>query len=162
MPLQPPSPPSISPSQMTLLRIVSTMAWSDGHLADEEVGVMLDQFSRLFASEPSQQATLRDELRDYLMQNLPLEELVPRLTSPAERELVLKLGHQVISASARTPGEELINQQEAEAYGKLVALLDLPDDVVTRVEQASDRAAVDHDHLIEHMAAELKSFVQGQ
>ncbi|PZV13807.1 MAG: branched-chain amino acid ABC transporter ATP-binding protein [Leptolyngbya sp.] len=161
MPLQPPSPPSISPSQMTLLRIVSTMAWSDGHLADDEVSVMLDQFSRLFASDAGQQTALRNELRDYLMQNLPLEELVPKLNSPAQRELVLKLGHQVISASVRTPGEDLINQEEAEAYSKLVSLLDLPADVVQRVEQASDQAAIDHDHIIEHIATELKNFVQG-
>ncbi|PZO41294.1 MAG: branched-chain amino acid ABC transporter ATP-binding protein [Shackletoniella antarctica] len=161
MPLQPPSPPSISPSQMTLLRIVSTMAWSDGHLADDEVSVMLDQFSRLFASDAGQQTALRNELRDYLMQNLPLEELVPKLNSPAQRELVLKLGYQVISASVRTPGEDLINQEEAEAYSKLVSLLDLPADVVQRVEQASDQAAIDHDHIIEHIATELKNFVQG-
>ena len=159
MPLQPPSPPSISPSQMTLLRIVSTMAWSDGHLADEEVGIMLDQFSHLFASNTSQQATLRDELRDYLMQNLPLEELVPKLTGPEERELVLKLGRQVISASARIPGEDPINQEEADAYSRLVSLLNLPDDVVARVEQESGQPAVDNSHLIEQLTAELKSFV---
>lgn len=161
MPIQPPLPPSITPSQMTLLRIASTMAWSDGHLADEEVGVMLDQFSRLFASDAKQQAALRDELRDYLMQNLPLEELVPKLTRPAERELVLKLGRQVISASARTPGEELINQQEADAYNRLVSLLDLPDEVVQRIEQDSSSLDIDHDSLIDQLAAELKSFVQG-
>lgn len=160
MPIQPPLPPSITPSQMTLLRIASTMAWSDGHLADEEVSVMLDQFSRLFASDAGQQAALRDELRDYLMQNLPLEELVPKLTRPAERELVLRLGRQVISASARTPGEELINQQEADAYNRLVSLLDLPDDVVQRIEQDST-LNTDHDSLIDQLAAELKSFVQG-
>ena len=161
MPIQPPLPPSITPSQMTLLRIASTMAWSDGHLADEEVGVMLDQFSRLFASDAKQQAALRDELRDYLMQNLPLEELVPKLTRPAERELVLKLGRQVISASARTPGEELINQEEADAYNRLVSLLDLPDEVVQRIEQDSRSLDIDHDSLIDQLAAELKSFVQG-
>ncbi|MFQ4140248.1 TerB family tellurite resistance protein [Nodosilinea sp. PGN35] len=161
MPIQPPVPPSISPSQMTLLRIVSTMAWSDGHLADEEVGVMLDQFSRLFATNADQQTALRDELRDYLMQNLPLEELVPKLTRPAERELVLKLGRQVISSSARTPGEDLINQEEAEAYARLVSLLDLPEEVVQRVEQDSSSPAIDHDNLIEQLATELKSFVQG-
>jgi hypothetical protein len=161
MPIQPPLPPSITPSQMTLLRIASTMAWSDGHLADEEVGLMLDQFSRLFASDAKQQAALRDELRDYLMQNLPLEELVPKLTRPAERELVLKLGRQVISASARTPGEELINQQEADAYNRLVSLLNLPDEVVRRIEQDSSSSDTDHDSLIDQLAAELKSFVQG-
>lgn len=162
MTLHPPPPPSISPSQMTLLRIVSTMAWSDGNLADEEVSVMLDQFSRLFASDTSQQVALQDELRDYLMQNLPLEELVPKLTSPAERELVLKLGHQVISSSARTPGEDLINSEEAEAYARLVTLLALPDDVVQRVEQANSSAAPSSDPLIDQLAAGLKLFIQGQ
>lgn len=161
MALQPPPPPSISPSQMTLLRIVSTMAWSDGHLADEEVGVMLDQFSHLFASSASQQAALRDELRDYLMQNLPLEELVPKLASSAERELVLKLGHQVINSSARTPDEDLINEDEAAAYSRLLSLLNLPDEVVQRVEQENSQTEVSPGGLIEHMAAELKSFVQG-
>lgn len=162
MTLHPPPPPSISPSQMTLLRIVSTMAWSDGNLADEEVSVMLDQFSRLFAGDTSQQVALQDELRDYLMQNLPLEELVPKLTSPAERELVLKLGHQVISSSARTPGEDLINSEEAEAYARLVTLLALPDDVVQRVEQANSSAAPSSDPLIDQLAAGLKHFIQGQ
>ncbi|MFZ4675989.1 MAG: TerB family tellurite resistance protein [Nodosilinea sp.] len=162
MTLHPPPPPSISPSQMTLLRIVSTMAWSDGNLADEEVSVMLDQFSRLFVGDTSQQVALQDELRDYLMQNLPLEELVPKLASPAERELVLKLGYQVISSSARTPGEDLINSEEAEAYARLVTLLDLPDDVVARVEQANGSAAPSSDHLIDQLAAGLKHFIQGQ
>ncbi len=161
MALQPPPPPSISPSQMTLLRIVSTMAWSDGQLADEEVSVMLDQFSHLFASNGSQQAALRDELRDYLMQNLPLEELVPKLTNPAERELVLKLGYQVINSSARTPDEDLINEEEAEAYSALVSLLDLPAEVVQRVEQEGKQSDIDPSNLIEHMTTELKSFVQG-
>jgi hypothetical protein len=160
MPPQPPSPPSISPSQMTLLRIVSTMAWSDGHLADEEVDVMLSQFSTLFAHNTVQQTALRDELRDYLMQNLPLEELVPKLTGSPERELVLKLGHQVISSSARAPGEDLINQEEAEAYNRLVALLNLPADVVQRIEKESSQTDINQDSLIDHMTAELQSFVQ--
>nr|WP_228040185.1 TerB family tellurite resistance protein [Nodosilinea sp. LEGE 07088] len=138
------------------------MAWSDGHLADEEVDVMLGQFSTLFAHNESQQTALRDELRDYLMQNLPLEELVPKLSSLAERELVLKLGHRVISSSARTPGEDLINQEEAEAYSRLVALLDLPADVVQRVEQESSKTNISQEHLVAHMTAELKSFVQDQ
>jgi len=143
---------------MTLLRIVSTMAWSDGHLADEEVEVMLDQFSGLFATNPAHQATLRTELRDYMMQNIPLEELTPKLTSAAERELVLKLGYQVISASSRTPDENLINQQEADAYQKLVTLLDLPEDVVAQVEQST---AIPATGLVDHLTDELRHFIQG-
>ncbi|NMF86530.1 TerB family tellurite resistance protein [Nodosilinea sp. P-1105] len=156
--MHPPPPPSISPSQMTLLRIVSTMAWSDGHLADEEVEVMLDQFSGLFANNPDHQQALRTELRDYMMQNIPLEELTPKLTSAAERELVLKLGYQVISASSRTPDENLINQQEADAYQKLVTLLDLPEDVVAQVEQST---AIPAAGLVDHLTDELRHFIQG-
>ncbi|NJL44627.1 MAG: TerB family tellurite resistance protein [Leptolyngbyaceae cyanobacterium SM2_3_12] len=162
MSIQPPSPPSISPNQMTLLRVVATMAWSDGHLADEEVDVMLDQFSQLFAKETTQKEALRAELRDYVMQNIPLDELVPRLTTQAERELVLKLGYQVISASALTPNEALINQAEAEAYQSLVALLNLPEDVVQRVEQQGDQVAGEYDNLIDHMTTELRIFMQNQ
>jgi len=47
--LQPPPPPSITPRQMNLLRVVASMAWSDGELATEEVNLMLDRFCRLFA-----------------------------------------------------------------------------------------------------------------
>lgn len=159
MAIHPPTPPSISPNQMTLLRIVSTMAWSDGHLADEEVEVMLDQFSRLFATDPGRQEALRTELRDYMMQNIPLEELTPRLTSAAARELVLKLGYQVISASSRTPEEDRINQQEADAYQKLVNLLDLPQSTVERIEQSK---SIPSDGLVDHMTAELRHFIQGQ
>ncbi|HIK44675.1 MAG TPA: TerB family tellurite resistance protein [Leptolyngbyaceae cyanobacterium M65_K2018_010] len=161
MPVQPPPPPSISPAQMTLLRIVATMAWSDGHLADEEVEVMLDQFTSLFANDADQQDALRVELRDYMMQNIPLDELVPQLTSPAERELVLKLGYQVISASARTPEEALINEEEANAYQHLVRLLGLPEQVVQRLEEECAQASISPDNLIDHMTTVLRSFVQG-
>ncbi len=47
--LKPPHPPSITPRQMNLLRVVASMAWSDGELATEEVNLMLDRFCRLFA-----------------------------------------------------------------------------------------------------------------
>jgi hypothetical protein len=146
---------------MTLLRIVSTMAWSDGNLAEEEVDVMLTQFSQLFASGGQQEA-LREELRDYLMQNIPLEELVPQLSSPAEKELVLKLGYQVISASARTPEEAQINQEEAQAYRKLIGLLDLPDNRVAEIERESAQASLEGGDLVNHMTAELRSFMQEQ
>ncbi len=160
MPLEPSAPPSISPAQMTLLRTVATMAWSDGDLAEEEIEMMLDQFSRLFASEPVQQERLQLELRDYLAQNIPLEELVPKLTSSAQRQVVLRLGYQVISSSARSPGEDLINQEEAEAYQRLVSLLALPEDIVHSIEQECQHAENQPDNLVDHLTATLESFIQ--
>lgn len=156
MSVQPPPPPSISPAQMTLLRIAATMAWSDGHLADEEVEVMLDQFSHLFAQGEAHRESLRAELRDYLMQNIPLNELVPRITDPAEKELVLTLGYQVINASARTPDEARVNAEEADAYQQLITLLGLPADTVQRIEQ--DNAVSESENLVEQLTSTLQDF----
>ena len=129
-----PPPPPITPRQMNLLRVVTAMAWSDGELAKEEVDLMLERFSKLFASVPEHQQQLQQELRDYMMQNLPLEESIAKLETPQERELVLQLGYAVIAASSRTPDEPNINEDEAEAYRKLVELLQLPPETGQRLE----------------------------
>jgi hypothetical protein len=159
MPLQPPPPPSISPRQMNLLRIVSSMAWSDGHLAQEEVDVMLVRFSEIFAKSPQQQQQLQRELQEYLMQNIPLEDLVPKLAAEDERRLVLKLGYEVIASSARTPEEPNINSEEAQAYQKLVELLALPADVVKDIEAEVDRNATT-EGIVEQLAGELNAFLK--
>lgn len=157
MSLQVPPPPSISPRQLTLMRIVASMAWSDGNLAQEEVELMLKRFSSLFAADSGQQGELQKELRDYLMQNIPLEESVPQLQSQAERELVLRLGYEVICSSARTPEEALINAEEADAYNRLVVLLNLPPERVKTLEaqvQASDSS----ESLVDNMTQQLQQF----
>jgi len=144
---------------MTLLRVVGAMAWSDGNLSQEEADLMVDQFSRLFAQTPEQQSALQQELQDYLVQNIPLEELVPKLSSQDERELVLRLGYAVISSSARTPDEALINQEEAAAYQRLVDLLDLPKEVVERIESDAKAEVGQSKGLVEHMTDCLQEFL---
>lgn len=158
MTLQTPPPPSITPRQMNLLRVVASMAWSDGGLATEEVDIMLDRFSGIFAVDAPQQQMLRQELQDYVMQNIPLEELTPRLQTPEEKELVLRLGYEVIRSSARTPEEEHINEDEAAAYQKLVNLLDLPSDTVQRV-QAEVEASNEEGSLVDSLTRKLQEFM---
>lgn len=155
--VQIPPPPSITPRQMNLLRIVTAMAWSDGGLAAEEVDVMLDRFSRIFASDLAQQKILQQELQDYMMQNIQLEELTPKLQSTEEKELVLRLGYEVIGASARTHEEELINDHEAAAYEKLVSLLGLPPETVQRIEKEADSRT--DGGLIESLTQQIKQFI---
>lgn len=159
--IQTPPPPSISPRQMNLLRIVASMAWSDSELAAEEVGVMLDRFSGIFAADAPQQQSIRQELQDYLMQNIPLEELTPKLQSDAERELVLKLGYEVIQASSRTPNEERINSDEAAAYTKLVTLLGLPKETVKRIEAEAIAELNQETGIIDSLTHNLERFAQG-
>ncbi|MDJ0708727.1 MAG: TerB family tellurite resistance protein [Leptolyngbyaceae cyanobacterium MO_188.B28] len=160
MGLQPPPPPSISPRQMNLIRIVASMAWCDANLAEEEAELMLDRFSHLFSAAPDRQKELRQELQDYLMQNIPLEELTPKLTTQVEKELVLRLGYEVISSSARTPDEDLINPEEAETYRRLVELLDLPADVLQRVEAEAKAELEGNVDIIEMLTSQLREFMQ--
>lgn len=134
------------------------MAWSDGNLAKEEVDLMLDRFSSLFANTAERQAELKEELRDYLMQNIPLKELVPKLNSDEEKALVLHLGYEVILSSARTPEEEKINQEEAEAYQNLVSLLNLPPETVAAVEAQAKKDLEGDSDIVELMASQLQDF----
>jgi HD superfamily phosphohydrolase len=146
---------------MNLLRIVASMAWSDGCLATEEMNLMLDRFSAMFAADAPQQQALRQELQDYLTQNIPLEELTPQLQSDAERELVLRLGYEVIASSARTPEEAAINPAEAEAYQNLKQLLGLPDEAVRRIESEVGEPGDRPEGLVESLSSQLEQFFQG-
>lgn len=160
MALHPPPPPSISPRQMNLLRVVLALAWADGSLAKEEADVMLSQFSRLFANSPEQQRHLEEELRSYLIQDIPLEELAPKLQTPAEKEFALRLSYEVIRASARTPQEDLINQDESRAYQKLIELLQLPPEVVTRIEaEAQGELQSKGDNVVDLVVYQLRDYL---
>jgi hypothetical protein len=99
-------------------------------------------------------------LESYLSQNIPLDELVPKLTSTAQRQVVLKLGYQVISASARSSEEELINQEEAAAYNRLVELLALPEEVVQEIEQNCKQMGRTDGSLVDHITSTLQQFMQ--
>ena len=110
------------------------MAWADGNLAEEEVEVMLTKLSAVFAKDDAHRDTLQKDLREYLVQNIPLEELVPQVTDPADQALVLRLGYEVIASSALSPNEDPVNEEESKAYSKLVQLLGLPDGEVKRIE----------------------------
>ncbi|MCT7951733.1 TerB family tellurite resistance protein [Ancylothrix sp. C2] len=159
--MQPPPPPSITPHQMNLLRVVTSMAWADGELAQEEVDLMLDRLSGLFAKESTQKEALSQELRDYLMQNIPPEESIAKLVSQEEKELVLQLGYEVIAASARTPDEPKINAEEAEAYKKLVKLLNLPEEAVKRVEKQGKAGENSDTSLVDKLTEKMEKFMGG-
>ena len=121
---------SITPEQMLLLRIAATMAWADGDLESAEQDIILDRLSRQFASATDDHAALKTELKDLLAKRIPLEELVPQLQSPAQREQALMLSYEVIGANQ-------INPAEASTYHKLLTLLELPPETVSRLEAAT-------------------------
>lgn len=155
-----PGSPTISPRQMNLLRVVASLSWSDGELSPEEAALMIDRFSEFFAPDAAGQDALREELQDYVAQNIPLEELVPKLVSQAEKELVLGLGYAVICASRRDPDEDLINEEEQAAYTKLVSLLALPPETVNTLEASVDRDLVQQS-ILDLVMARIHQFFQG-
>jgi hypothetical protein len=145
-------PPPISPRQMNLLRVVLSMAWADQSLEQKEVETMLARFSQLFSTDPKQQAFLQQQL-----QNVPLEEATAKLTTQAEKEVALRLSYEIINASARTPEETPVNQAESEAYNQLLALLNLPSDVVSRAEQKATAALAEGgNNIIDMLAFQLR------
>lgn len=151
------TPPPISPRQMNMLRVVLSMAWADSTLEQKEVDVMLTRFSQLFATDPEQQNYLQAQLKEYFVQDVPIAEAVAKLTTDEEKEVALRLSYEVINASARTPDESLVNEDESEAYNQLVQLLGLPDAVVERAEEAASAALNQGgDNIIDMLAFRLR------
>lgn len=158
MTMKVPPAPGISPQEMNLLRVVCAMAWSDGELSTEELELMLSEFSKLFADSQEEEQHLQYELRDYVTQNIPLKELVPKLKTEEDRELALKLSYMVIKASRRHSEEALINPDEKAAYRKLMELLALPDETIAKVEHIADQE-LENDHDLMHaLVTDLGSF----
>lgn len=145
-----PIPPSISPHQMDMLRVVTAMAWADGELEPDEEIVILNELTQVFATDIDQQRSLITELKAYLSQNLPLEDSLNHIRRKEDRQLVLRLSYQVIQASRRKADEPMINLEEAAQYQKLVQLLDLPPAEVAAIE-----AEVTENMGIKGIAAEL-------
>jgi len=133
-----PPPPGITPKQMNLLRAVTAMAWSDGALEAAEVELIAQQLSQHFASDPDQRASLAQEIRQYLVQQVPLEEVLSKIGDEAEKRLILKLGYLVIAASARSPEEPVVNLEELDAFRQLVEKLQLSPAVVQQVSQEAE------------------------
>lgn len=151
-----PPPPAITPKQMNLLRAVTAMAWSDGVLEPAEIQMMATQLSQRFSSDPDQQQNLAQEIQDYFEQQIPLDEVLPKLPDEADRRVILKLGYLVIAASARSPEEPRVNLQEQQAFTHLVEKLGLPAEIV---HQVSEEAKAElGDPAVEPMAALIKGF----
>ncbi len=130
-----PPPPAISPKQMNILRAVTAMAWADGVLEPGEIDMMATKLSAAFAPDESGQAELAQKIVDYFSQNVPLDEVLPKLPDEGDRRLILKLGYLTIEASARSEGEPLVNLQELDAFHQLAEMLKLSPEVIHSVSE---------------------------
>ena len=117
---------SLESDEILIARIAATMAWSDFNLTPQQQDVIISYLSRRFASSEEEESQFKEELVDLLAENIPLRDLVPLLDTDEQKEQVLQLSYQVISQNG-------INDWEKQAYQELLDLLNLPDEVVTRL-----------------------------
>lgn len=153
----------LSVEQINLLKIVWTMAWSDGEFSQDEQDLLLSYCSELIAENEQQQLEIKNYLTSKTSENPSLElldQLVPQLSIEEDRELALKLGYMVIAISKKTGSASKINLEEKIAYRKLVELLNLPDETVQKIEWAANSDLERHEQPLEILKSLLRRFLK--
>ena len=134
---------SLAPEEVDLLRILCCVAWCDGDVSTQEKELLGRLVLRYFSPEGSGASV--ENLRGWealLSEVLPVEaldELIPRLASPEDRRLALKLAYMVIRVDRRPADDSSINPQEKAAYRRLIKGLDLDDAEIREIEWAAEQ-----------------------
>lgn len=154
--------PLITPHQMKLLRAVTAMAWADGQLEPGEEKLLVDSLSALFTHLP--QESLKVQLRQFVQQNIPLEETVPKIEALEDKKLLVQLSYLVARSSRRTEDEAWVNTEESEAYQKVLHLTHLPHQVINQLEieskQVADTLARDHGEGMKKLVRGILAFFE--
>lgn len=117
---------SLERDEIVIVRIVATMAWADFNLTPEVQDIIITNLSKQFATSEEDELILKEELVNFLGENIPLIDLIPLLETEEEKEKVLQLSYQIISNHG-------INELENQVYQELLKLLNLPQEVVDRI-----------------------------
>lgn len=134
--------PSLSSHQLKILRIIASIAWSDGHLSSEEIEVIIKRLSKVFSNDSQEQEKLQQELKDYILTDVDIEQLLEEIETQEEKELIVQISYEVIGSSARYSGEDKINEYEQLAYQRLLDQLNLPRETVQEIESKINTAKV--------------------
>lgn len=174
-------------SQATILQILSAVAWADGDLSKEETEVLMEQFKTDLPVDPEPIAYLddnmtlydpfstnplvyeqieariqaesafKDILNNYKSNPVPLADLVDGLSSMEDRCLTVKLAYMVMKASADDEGN-LICTDEKAVYRQLVELLQLSNDMVTKIELEASQELDKFQHPFKALMSNVASF----
>ncbi len=128
--------PSLSPRQFTILRTVAAIADADGKISEPEMAVILDNLSRVFEGTGSDPVHLRQELQNYLLQEVEVDfaNLAAELPEREDRELVLRLSRDIVAVHRQTPNTDYL---EWDAYQQLLQGLNLPMSAIASVRDQS-------------------------
>lgn len=126
--------PSLSSHQLKILRIIASLAWSDGYLQEEEIEVIINRLSKIFSHDSQEQGQLQRELKDYIFADVDFEQLLNQIESQEEKELIAQISYEVIGSADLAAGGGVINQAEKLAYQRLLEKLNLPTEIVQKIE----------------------------
>jgi uncharacterized membrane protein YebE (DUF533 family) len=178
----------LSESHSTILQILSAVAWADGNLSKEETEVLMEQFKTDLPVDPEPiayiednmtlydpfstnpmvyeqiearikaESAFKDILNNYKSNPVPLKDLVNSLSSMEDRCLTIKLAYMVIKASADDEGN-LICSDEKAVYRQLVELLQLSNDIVTKIELEASQELDKFQHPFKALISNIASFL---
>lgn len=117
---------SLERDEIVIVRIVATIAWADFNLSTEKQDIIITNLSQQFANSQEDELLLKEELINFLGENIPLSDLIPLLETQEEKEKVLQLSYQIIN-------NHDINTLENQVYQELLLLLDLPSHIVKKI-----------------------------
>lgn len=117
---------SLDNNQILWARIAATIGWSDFNLTPKEQDLIINNLSQKFVSSPEEEDIFREELRNFLAENIPLADLIPLLETDEEKEQVLELSYQILQ-------DHEMNELENLAYQELLDLLQLPSERVATI-----------------------------
>ncbi|MFY8149886.1 MAG: YbjN domain-containing protein [Prochlorococcaceae cyanobacterium] len=152
------STPPLPEADRDLLRILCCVAWSDGDFAAGEKRLLTRLVQNYFLPDGDVQTTAEavEALAAEALQPDVLRELVPRLTSQEDRQLVLKLAYMLIRIDSRPGESSSINPQEKRVYRQLVELLELEEADVQEAEWAAEQELRQHSGLIGILASRFQ------
>jgi tellurite resistance protein len=138
-----------SDADLTLLRLLCCIAWSDGQVAPRERQLLeiLTRSVLLPEREPSAAADILETLVAEALKPEALAGLIEGLQGHDQRQLALKLAYMVIRISQEPGDNSSINLQEKQAYRRLVDGLGLPESEVLEAQWAAEEDLREHNSL---------------
>ncbi len=117
---------SFDTEEIVIIRIVASIAWADFNLTSQEQEIIINQLSAEFADSKENEQQIKEELINFLADNISLEELVPQLANEEAKIKALRLSYELIKEHDK-------NDLENEYFQELIKLLNLPAETVNSI-----------------------------
>ncbi len=172
---------SFSESQLNILKILSALAWADGSLSKEEIGILLQEFKDnlpmnnssvspqeypnltgfnldvdlLLIEQIEQRANaelaFKKIINDYHDNPIPITDLVSQIKTIEDKCLTVKLSYLVIGVNNK-PSKRAV-------YRQLIQLFNLDDNLVKEIEWEASQELEKFQHPFKALMTNLKNFL---